>query len=153
MFRWPDPPDGQIIVRLPFEIYWAASLSVTLILGFGMYILTVREELEKWLSEKPNEWLWTVAATLGVKKRPVDGLHHEKPKQDSSSKGNAATKSSNDAASVANAQLPHAVPEETMAGNSQSAEPKTVVKSDVEAAVDGIDTENQKGRLSRCTVM
>jgi hypothetical protein len=178
MFRWPDPPDGQIIVRLPFEIYWAASLSVTLILGFGMYILTVREELDKWLrtvseklnewlravSEKPNEWLWTVAAillvgagklsALGVKKTPVDGSHHEKPKQDSSCKGNAATtKSSNDAASVANAQLPHAVPEETMAGNSQSAESKTVVNSDVEAAVDGIDTANQKGRLSRCTVM
>lgn len=36
MFKWPDPPDGQIVVRLPFEIYWAVSGSVTLTLGFGM---------------------------------------------------------------------------------------------------------------------
>jgi hypothetical protein len=152
MFRWPDPPDGQIIVRLPFEIYWAASLSVTLILGFGMYILTVREELDKWLKMVVAGKLFA----LGGKKTPVDGSHPEKPEQDSSSKENAATtKSSNDAALAANAPLPHAVPpnEETMAGNSQNAESKTVSNSDVEAATIGINTANQKGRFSRCTVM
>jgi hypothetical protein len=36
MFKWPDPPDGQIVVRLPFEIYWAVSGPVTLTLGLGM---------------------------------------------------------------------------------------------------------------------
>jgi hypothetical protein len=48
MFKWPDPPDGQIIVRLHFEIYWAASGSITLILGFVMFISIVRG--------KPGEW-------------------------------------------------------------------------------------------------
>jgi hypothetical protein len=158
MFKWPDPPDGQIIVRLPFEIYLAASLSVTLILGFGIHISTVRE--------KPGKWLKMVVAisqaragklfALGTKKTPVNDSHQEKPEQDSSSNENAAsTKSSNDAASAANAQLPQAVPpnEETMAGSTQSAEPKTVLNPDVEAAAIGINTANQKGRLSRCTVM
>jgi hypothetical protein len=36
MFKWPDPPDGQIVVRLPFKISWAVSGSITLTLGFGM---------------------------------------------------------------------------------------------------------------------
>jgi hypothetical protein len=36
MFKWPDPPQGQIVVRLPFEIYWAVSGSVTLIFGCGI---------------------------------------------------------------------------------------------------------------------
>ncbi|OCK74595.1 hypothetical protein K432DRAFT_397961 [Lepidopterella palustris CBS 459.81] len=36
MFKWPDPPEGQILVRLPFEIYWAVSGSVTLIFGCGI---------------------------------------------------------------------------------------------------------------------
>jgi hypothetical protein len=47
MFKWPDPPDGQIVVRLPFEIYWAVSGSVTLILGFGMlfyYLWQLKKE-------------------------------------------------------------------------------------------------------------
>jgi hypothetical protein len=78
MFKWPDPPDGQIIVRLPFEIYWAASLSVTLILGFVMYISTIREKLDKWL-RKVAEILWVGAGkslALGAKKAPEDGLNH-----------------------------------------------------------------------------
>jgi hypothetical protein len=47
MFKWPDPPDGQIIVRLPFKIYWAVSGSVTLTLGFGMlfyYLVQLQRE-------------------------------------------------------------------------------------------------------------
>jgi hypothetical protein len=113
MFKWPDPPDGQIIVRLPFEIYWATSLSVTLILGFGMYIWTATENLHKWLRKA------TAKSWVG---------------EETPSKGNAATtKSSNNAALAANAQLTHAVPPngETMAGNSQSAE------TDIEAKLPG----------------
>jgi len=104
MFKWPDPPDGKIIVRLPFEIYWATSLSITLILGFGMYIWSARE--------KPDEWRKTVAtlSRVGVwrlleKKGPVESSHPEKPNQDSPSMVNTATtKSSNDKVPVANAQ-------------------------------------------------
>ena len=76
------PPDGQIVVRLPFEIYWATSLSVTLFLGFGMYIWSVRE--------KPKEWPRTVAVISWVgagkllapeaEETTVDSSHHEKPK-------------------------------------------------------------------------
>src|ERR1700722_12175953 len=146
MFKWPDPPDGQIIVRLPFEIYWAASLSVTLILGFGMYGLTVKEKLE--------EWLKTVVAIsqagagkLGAKKKPVDGSREEKPEQDSSSKENAATtKSSNDAALAAIAQLPPPN-EKTTASNSQIAKP------DIETGAIEVDTTGQNARPPRCTVM
>jgi len=50
MFKWPDPPDGQIVVRLPFEIYWAVSGSVTLTLGFGMlfyYLWQLKREAAK----------------------------------------------------------------------------------------------------------
>jgi hypothetical protein len=113
MFKWPDPPDGQIIVRLPFEIYWVASLSITLILGFGMYIWTATEKLHK--------WLWKVTAKSWVGEKTL-------------SKGNAATtKSSNNAALAANAESTHSVPPngETMAGNSQGAE------TDIEAKLPG----------------
>jgi hypothetical protein len=48
MFKWPDPPDGQIVVRLPFEIYWAVSGSVTLTLGFGMLVWF-------WMAERRKE--------------------------------------------------------------------------------------------------
>jgi hypothetical protein len=109
MFKWPDPPDGQIIVRLPFEIYWAASLSITLILGFGIYTWIAAEKLHKWL-RKVAAKSWTP------------------------SKGNSATtKSSNNVALTADAQSTHTVPPngETMAGNSQSA------KTDIEAKLPG----------------
>jgi len=33
MFKWPDPGEGEIIVRLPFAIYWATTGSMTLFLG------------------------------------------------------------------------------------------------------------------------
>jgi hypothetical protein len=152
MFKWPDPPDGQIIVRLPFEIYWAASLSVTLILGFSMYVWGVREKPDKW-PRTVKAVSWISAGRLfapEAKKSPVDGSHPKEPEQDSSSKENAATtKSSNDAA---NAQL-SPLNEKATAGNSQSAELKTVSIPDIEAAADGINTANQKGRLPRCTVM
>jgi hypothetical protein len=85
MFKWPDPPDGQIIARLPFEIYWAASLSVTLILGFGMYIWSVVEKPKKW--PRTVKAVWRVSAgklfALEVKELSVDGSPHEKPEQDS----------------------------------------------------------------------
>lgn len=29
MFKWPDPPEGKIIIKLPFTIYWAVSGTVT----------------------------------------------------------------------------------------------------------------------------
>ena len=32
MFKWPDPPEGRIIVKLPFTIYWTVSGSVTFLL-------------------------------------------------------------------------------------------------------------------------
>jgi hypothetical protein len=50
MFKWPDPPDGQIIVRLPFVIYWAVSVSITLILGSAMICLAKWESLIEALS-------------------------------------------------------------------------------------------------------
>jgi hypothetical protein len=78
MFKWPDPPDGQIIVRLPFEIYWAVSLSVTLILGFVMYISTVREKLDEWLRKvAAKPWVGAGKSfALGAKKTPEGGLNH-----------------------------------------------------------------------------
>ena len=85
MFKWPDPPDGQIIVRLPFEIYWAASLSITLILGSGMYIWSVMEKLLEWPRTVKAVW-WVSAGklfALEVKKLSVGGSHHKKPEQDS----------------------------------------------------------------------
>jgi hypothetical protein len=67
MFKWPDPPDGQIIVRLPFEIYWAASLSITLILGFCMYTWTATEKLHKWLRKMAaKSWVGEETPTHAV---------------------------------------------------------------------------------------
>jgi hypothetical protein len=40
MFKWPDPAEGQIIMWLPFRIYWAASGGLTLLLGiWGVWLL------------------------------------------------------------------------------------------------------------------
>ncbi|OCK82287.1 hypothetical protein K432DRAFT_472809 [Lepidopterella palustris CBS 459.81] len=36
MFKWPDPGEGEIVVWLPFRIYWAVSGSMTLFLGCCM---------------------------------------------------------------------------------------------------------------------
>jgi hypothetical protein len=139
MFKWPDPPDGQIIVRLPFEIYWAASLSVTLILGFGTYIWSVREKPEEW-RRTVKAIYWVGAEKLFALEAPMGDSQDEKPKQDSPSKGNAATT--------------QAVPtNEETADNSQSAERKTESKSDIETGVVNVDTANQSARPSRCTVM
>src|ERR1700731_4906025 len=85
MFKWPDPPDGQIIVRLPFEIYWAASLSVTLILGSGMYIWSVVKKPLKWPKTVKAVW-WVSGGKLyaeEVKKLPARGSHNEKLEQGS----------------------------------------------------------------------
>ena len=85
MFKWPDPPDGQIIVRLPFEIYWAASLSITLILGSGMYIWSVMEKPLKWPKAVKAVW-WVSAGKLfadEVKELSANGSDHEKSEQDS----------------------------------------------------------------------
>jgi hypothetical protein len=145
MFKWPEPPDGQIIVRLPFKIYWAASLSVTLILGFGLYIWSV--------GEKPAHWPRTVSVMswlaerklfeLGAEKMPADGSHDEKPNKDSSSKGKA--KNNNDVALAAHALLTLAVSpnEATMVNNSQSAEAGTLSKSDIKTEVTEIEAADQ----------
>ena len=85
MFKWPDPPDGQIIVRLPFEMYWAASLSITLILGSGMYIWSVMEKPLKWPKTVKAVW-WVSAGKLfadEVKELSANGSDHEKSEQDS----------------------------------------------------------------------
>jgi hypothetical protein len=91
MFKWPDPPDGQIIVRLPFEIYWATSLSVTIILGFSILIWAILT--------KPDDWPKTKKAIsrLGAgklfaqvaKKRP--GSDHKQPDQGFPTKEDVAT--------------------------------------------------------------
>jgi hypothetical protein len=41
MFKWPDPPEGQILVRLPFEIFWAVSGSVNFLLGCRIVVWAV----------------------------------------------------------------------------------------------------------------
>jgi hypothetical protein len=156
MFKWPDPPEGQIIVRLPFEIYWATSLSVTIILGFGMIIWSVKENPDKW--RKAAERISRIVAgkqlTLMAKKIPDDGSHHEEPNQNSP--GTMATTKSCNAALTANAQLTLAVApnEEIVVHNPQTAEPETVSSSDIEAgAVIGINGVNHNARHYRCAVM
>jgi hypothetical protein len=48
MFKWPDPEEGQIIIWLPFRIYWAASGAMTFLLGcWGVWIIH-----PKWLFHK-----------------------------------------------------------------------------------------------------
>ena len=42
MFKWPDPPEAQVIVKEPFIIYWAASAATALVIGVPFYFLTWR---------------------------------------------------------------------------------------------------------------
>ena len=46
MFKWPDPPDTQVIVKQPFIIYWAASGATALVIGVPFYFMAwqTREE-------------------------------------------------------------------------------------------------------------
>jgi hypothetical protein len=53
MFKWPDPPEGEIIMWLPFRIYWAASGALTLLLGLcalGVYLY--QHEMKKRKKER-----------------------------------------------------------------------------------------------------
>lgn len=39
IFKWPDPKEGEIIVWLPFRVYWVASGAMTLLLGvWGVWL-------------------------------------------------------------------------------------------------------------------
>jgi hypothetical protein len=40
IFKWPDPPEGQVVVKLPFVIYWAVSFVLTLAVGSVMWRFT-----------------------------------------------------------------------------------------------------------------
>jgi hypothetical protein len=39
MFKWPDPPEGQILITLPFVLYWVFSVFGALILAIPFYII------------------------------------------------------------------------------------------------------------------
>jgi hypothetical protein len=46
MFKWPDPPDAQIIVKEPLIIYLAGSVATALVIGVPFYFMAwqTREE-------------------------------------------------------------------------------------------------------------
>jgi hypothetical protein len=146
-------------VRLPFEIYWAASLSVTLFLGIRMYIWPI--------IKNPDDWPRTakVITRLGAgrlfewaaKKRP--GSNDNKPSQSSVNKGDGDViiiESSRDAPLAANSQ-PTSTLGQIMAGHPpQTVEPKKSSTPDLEAqeaAVGSADTVNENERPSRCAIM
>lgn len=44
MFKWPDPPEGQILVQVPFAIYWGASFAVAVAVGVVMWELAASKD-------------------------------------------------------------------------------------------------------------
>jgi hypothetical protein len=43
MFKWPDPPGTQVIVKQPFIIYWVASGATALVIGVPLYFMAWRK--------------------------------------------------------------------------------------------------------------
>jgi hypothetical protein len=57
MFKWPDPKEGEIIVWLPFRIYWAASGGMTLLLGcWGVWLFRPKFLFGSRDKERENQW-------------------------------------------------------------------------------------------------
>ena len=48
MFKWPDPPEGQVVIKLPFTIYWAVSGSITAVIFLASAPLMIRLLSEGW---------------------------------------------------------------------------------------------------------
>jgi hypothetical protein len=48
IFKWPDPPEGQVVVKLPFVIYWAVSFALTLVVGSVMWYFTLKGSGSFW---------------------------------------------------------------------------------------------------------
>jgi hypothetical protein len=38
MFKWPDPPGSQVIVKVPFIIYCVASTTIAVVIGVPFYL-------------------------------------------------------------------------------------------------------------------
>jgi hypothetical protein len=44
MFEWPKPAEGEIIVPLPFKIFWKTSIPLAAIIGLFMWLISKGEE-------------------------------------------------------------------------------------------------------------
>jgi hypothetical protein len=62
MFKWPDPPEGWILITVPFAIYWGASFAVAVIVGFVMWELAASEDDKK-------RGFWKTLLSFGKKKK------------------------------------------------------------------------------------
>jgi hypothetical protein len=55
MFKWPDPPEGHIIVTLPFALYWGISAALAIVLGAIMlYLAYNKADRQKHHSIRPK---------------------------------------------------------------------------------------------------
>jgi hypothetical protein len=46
MFKWPDPPNAQVIVKEPLIIYLAGSVATALVIGVPFYFMAWQEREE-----------------------------------------------------------------------------------------------------------
>jgi hypothetical protein len=44
MFEWPKAKDGEIVVSLPFKIFWATSIPLGAVIGFLMWLISKCEK-------------------------------------------------------------------------------------------------------------
>jgi hypothetical protein len=44
MFEWPKAKEGEILVPLPFKIFWATSIPLAAIIGFLMWLISEGEK-------------------------------------------------------------------------------------------------------------
>jgi hypothetical protein len=63
MFKWPDPPQGRVLIVAPFAIYWGASSAVAWLVGAVMWVIAASEEDKK-------RGLWKTMLAMGKKKEP-----------------------------------------------------------------------------------
>jgi hypothetical protein len=44
MFEWPKAEEGEIVISLPFKIFWATSIPLGAIIGFLMWLISKCEK-------------------------------------------------------------------------------------------------------------
>jgi len=55
MFEWPKAKEGDILVPLPFKIFWATSLPLAAIIGLLMWLISEGEKRDWKLHPKASE--------------------------------------------------------------------------------------------------
>jgi hypothetical protein len=55
MFEWPKAKEGDILVPLPFKIFWATSIPLAVIIGLAMQLISEGEKHGWKLHSKASE--------------------------------------------------------------------------------------------------